>query len=353
MGILANAISDILDKGISFGLDEFGSFLQRGRQKGILQKQVQAAEQRDLEEVLQQQALTTLLSGQESLPGVSSLLGGGQATVDSNDPIIQERMTRLRQAPPINPALLQGSQLPIQEAFARRQQSLNIDPFIAQQKEIQRQQGKAFDTTAGVVGKQGELGNLGINEISGQVLNPTLTLDEGRQRSRDTVRGISQARAEGRNVVTQRNKRTQGSNQGKKEKPTRLKDFEMKRIKDEFLANPDFSEKDIQNSGKRKLTGKGNKAFRLAVKKAEEGLSPLDAVSEVESNLGKNKALAQRAKKQAGGNPIEAVRRIAPGSPRHKEIEQEINDAKAKGLSNGKIKALLRKDGIDPAFFGL
>jgi len=117
--------------------------------------------------------------------------------------------------------------------------------------------------------------------------------------------------------------------------------------------NPDFSENDIQNKGKRKLTGKGNKAFRLAVKRAEDtGVSPLSAVSETETQTSKNKALSRRAKKLEGGNPIAAVRRIAPGSPRYLETIKLIEEARGENFKDGKIRALLIKDGIDPTGFG-
>lgn len=43
MGILGNAISDILDQGINFGFNQLGGFLQRGRDGDTLEKQVAAA----------------------------------------------------------------------------------------------------------------------------------------------------------------------------------------------------------------------------------------------------------------------------------------------------------------------
>ncbi len=355
MGILGNALNSLITQGIKMGFGQLDNLITRKVQEGKLEEASLLAEQFDRETVDKQMIAFNLVNPQ-SLPGISGLVPGSvpRGQGDLNNPDIQAQISSARQTPKSFFELGSKGDTGIlgQQAVNRNQQFLSNDPFIAAQKERQRQQGKAFDTTAGVVGKQGDLGNLGINEIGGQVLNPTLTLDEGRQRSRDTVKGLSQARAEGRDTVAQKREQRKGGSKGSgSEKPTRFKGFEIKIVREAFLEDPDFSENDIQNRGKRKLTPEGRRAVQLAVLKGEEeGLSPTNAVKEVKTDFNIAKSFPERTPSK---NPIEAVRRLAPGSKEFIEIQGVITAAQEENLSPGQIKALLRKDGVDPSIFGL
>ncbi len=356
MGILGNAINQTVNGIVGLGFRQLDDLITRKVQEGKLEEAALLAEQADRETVDKQQMLFNLVNP-PTTPGLGGIVPGPipRGAPDLSNPDIQAQISSARQIPKSFFELGSKGNTGIlgQQAVNRNQNFISNDPFIAAQKEIQRQQGKAFDTRAGVIGELGKDRNIGTEEINSLVSGQTeLGRREQLDRSNEQIFEDSESRASGRDVVAQIREQRAEARKGKN-KPTRLKDFEIKRIKDEFLANPDFSENDVQKEGKRKLTRKGNKAFRLAVKRAEEdGISPLSAVSETETQTSKNKALSRRANKLQGGNPIQAVRRIAPGSPRFAEVQQDIEEAKARKWSNGRIRALLIKDGVSPEGFG-
>ncbi len=183
MGILTNALNEIIEGAIGLGVSQLNSNIARKIQEGQLNEAAQAGNLAEADLVnlqnYQQNVSAPLMRGRGILPGVHSLTAGTQTSYMPVNPSSSGAIDAInygRQLPQVNPKVFENPYT-AQRYLARANQFIENDPITLQRKAQENFEKERLGLLKGFLGDAFKQGDIGFQEgLSGYDAPATFNL---------------------------------------------------------------------------------------------------------------------------------------------------------------------------------